>query len=88
MKKYQEGLSKTKGFLKSNPEPKIREVCDSAGLTTKETEMVILRFRKGRDRDFAAYELGMSSSRHSVKMTNILGILKKTLIALGMIDDE
>jgi hypothetical protein len=88
MKEYQKGLKGTKNFLKTNPEPKIREVCGSAGLTDKETEMIILRFRKGKDRDFASYQLGMSSGRHSVRMTLILNIVKKVLINLGMIDDE
>lgn len=88
MRKYQKGLDKTKGFLKTNPEPKIREVCNSAGLTDKETEMIILRFRKGKDRDFASYKLGMSSGRHSVKMTLVLNIIKKALISLGMIDED
>lgn len=88
MGKYQVGLNKTKDFLKTNPEPKIREVCNSAGLTDKETEMIVLRFRKGKDRDFASYKLGMSSGRHSIRMTKILNILKKVLVSLGMIDDE
>ena len=88
MRKYQKGLNKTKNFLKTSPEPKIREVCNSAGLTDKETEMIILRFRKGKDRDFASYHLGMSSGRYSVKMTLILNILKKLLINLGLIDED
>ncbi len=88
METYQKGLKKTKNFLKTNPEPKIRDVCSSAGLTDKETEMIILRFRKGKDRDFASYKLGMSSGRHSVKMTLVLNIIKKTLVSLGMIDED
>lgn len=88
MKEYQKGLKGTKNFLKTNPEPKIREVCSSAGLTDKETEMIVLRFRKGKDRDFSSYQLGMSSGRHSIRMTKILNILKKVLVSLGMIDDE
>lgn len=86
--KYQEGLKKTKNFLKTNPEPKIREVCDKAGLTEKETEMVVLRFRKGRPRDHVAYDLGMSNSRSSVKLTLILKILKPILVNLGLIDGD
>ena len=88
MKEYQKGLKKTKDFLKTNPEPKLREICDSAGLTDRETEMIILRFRKGKDRDFASYQLGMSSGRYSVRMTLILSIIKKVLIGLGMIDEN
>ena len=88
MKEYQKGLKKTKNFLKTNPETKIREVCGSAGLTDRETEMIILRFRKGKGRDFSSYQLGMSSGRHSVRMTLILSIIKKVLINLGMIDED
>lgn len=34
--RYQEGLKSTKDFLKTTPEPQIREVCNQAGLTDKE----------------------------------------------------
>lgn len=85
--KYQEGLDKTKNFLKTSPEPEIREVCAKAGLTAKETEMVILRFRKGKSRLNASYDLGMCESRYSIKMTVILRIIRKILIQLGFIDE-
>lgn len=86
-KKYQAGLDKTKDYLKKNPEPVIRDICDQAGLTDKETTMIVLKFRKGKQRDYLSYELGMSSGRFSVKMTNILRVLKNTLISLGFIDE-
>ena len=85
--KYQEGLEKTKDFLRKTPEPQMRELCDKAGLTEKETEMIVQRFRKGRPRSHASYDLGMSESRHSIKMTLILNILKKVLVQLGFIDE-
>lgn len=65
--KYQEGLKSTKDFLKTTPEPQIREVCNQAGLTDKETETVISKYRKGKPRLHASYDLGMSESRYSVK---------------------
>lgn len=49
--KYQEGLHEVKEFLKSNPEPKIKDICEKAGLTEKETSFIIQRFRKGRQRE-------------------------------------
>lgn len=85
--KYQEGLKSTKHFLKTSPEPVIREVCDKAGLTSKETEMVVLKYRKGKPRLHASDDLGMSESRFSVKMTLILNIIKKILINIGAIDE-
>lgn len=85
--KYQEGLSKTKEYLKSIPEYEMREVCDKAGLTAKETEMVVLKYRKGKQRLHASDDLGMSESRFSVKMTGILNILKRVLIKSGFIDE-
>ena len=85
--KYQEGLKETKEFLKTTPEPQIREICDQAGLTEKETEMIVQRFRKGRPRLHASYDLGMSESRYSIKMTLVLNILKKVLVQLGFIDE-
>lgn len=33
--KYQEGLKETKDFLKTTPEPQMRELCNKAGLTEK-----------------------------------------------------
>jgi hypothetical protein len=85
--KYQEGLKKTKNFLKTNPEPTIRDVCERSGLTPKETKVIILHYRKHEPRDSASEMVGMSSSRYSIKTTNLLTILKKTLVNLGLIDD-
>ena len=85
--KYQEGLKNTKDFLKTTPEPQIREVCNQAGLTDKETEIVISKYRKGKPRLYASYDLGMSESRYSVKLTLVLTILKKVLIKAGFIDE-
>ncbi len=85
--KYQEGLKSTKDFLKTSPEPQIREICDKAGLTEKEKQIIVLKFRKGKPRLHASYDLGMSESRYSVKLTLILQILKKVLINLGFIDE-
>lgn len=48
--KYQEGLKETKDFLKTTPEPQMRELCNKAGLTEKETEMIVQKFRKGKSR--------------------------------------
>lgn len=87
MTKYQEGLNETKDFLKKTPEPQMRELCNQAGLTDKETEMIVQKFRKGKTRLHASYDLGMSESRHSIKMTLILNILKKVLVQLGLIDE-
>lgn len=84
--KYQSGLEKTKQFLKTSPENEIREICDKAGLTEKEKQIIILKYRKGRPRLHASYDLGMSESQYSVKLTLILRILKKVLISLGFID--
>lgn len=85
--KYQEGLKSTKDFLKTTPEPQIREVCNQVGLTDKETEIVISKYRKGKPRLHASYDLGMSESRYSVKLTLVLTILKKVLIKAGFIDE-
>lgn len=85
--KYKEGLKSTKDFLKTTPEPQIREVCNQAGLTDKETEIVISKYRKGKPRLHASYDLGMSESRYSVKLTLVLTILKKVLIKAGFIDE-
>lgn len=85
--RYQEGLKSTKDFLKITPEPQIREVCNQAGLTDKETEIVISKYRKEKPRLHASYDLGMSESRYSVKLTLVLTILKKVLIKAGFIDE-
>lgn len=85
--KYQEGLKETKDFLKTSPEPQIRDICEKAGLTDKETNMLILTYRKGKPRLHASYDLGMSESRYSIKLTLILKIIKKVLISLGFIDE-
>lgn len=87
MTKYQEGLEKTKDFLRKTPEPQMRELCDQAGLTDKETEMIVQKFRKGKTRLHSSYDLGMSESRYSIKMTLILNIMKKVLVQLGFIDE-
>lgn len=84
--KYQEGLKETKDFLKTSPEPQIREICNKAGLTEKETNMLVLTYRKRKPRLHASYDLGMSESRYSVKLTLILKIIKKVLESLGIID--
>lgn len=84
--KYQAGLEKTKQFLKESPEPTIREVCDKAGLTDKEQQIIIMKFRKGKPRLHASYDLGMSESRYSVKLTLALKIIKKILVDFGFID--
>lgn len=83
--KYQEGLKETKDFLKTTPEPQIREICNQAGLTERETEMIVQKFRKGKSRLHSSYDLGMSESRYSIKLTLILNILKKVLVQLGFI---
>lgn len=85
--RYQEGLKSTKDFLKTTPEPQIREVCNQAGLTDKETEIVISKYGKGKPRLHASYDLGISESRYSVKLTLVLTILKKVLIKAGFIDE-
>lgn len=85
--KYQEGLKETKDFLKTTPEPQIREICNQAGLTERETEMIVQKFRKGKSRFHSSYDLGMSKSRYSIKMTLVLNILKKVLVQLGFIDE-
>lgn len=87
MTKYQEGLEKTKDFLRKTPEPQMRELCDQAGLTDKETEMIVQKFRKGKTRLHSSYDLGMSESRYSIKMALILNIMKKVLVQLGFIDE-
>lgn len=85
--KYQEGLKETKDFLKTTPEPQMRELCNKAGLTEKETEMIVQKFRKGKSRLNSSYDLGMSESRYLIKLTLILNILKKVLVQLGFIDE-
>lgn len=65
--KYQEGLKETKDFLKTTPEPQMRELCNKAGLTEKETEMIVQKFRKGKSRLHSSYDLGMSESREHPK---------------------
>lgn len=85
--KYQEGLKETKDFLKTTPEPQIREICNQASLTERETEMIVQKFRKGKSRFHSSYDLGMSESRYSIKMTLVLNILKKVLVQLGFIDE-
>lgn len=85
--KYQEGLKETKDFLKTTPEPQIREICNQAGLTERETEMIVQKFRKEKSRFHSSYDLGMSESRYSIKMTLVLNILKKVLVQLGFIDE-
>ena len=84
---YQKGSKKTKDFLKSSPEYEIRDICNTAGLTDKETEIVIGKFRKGKTRLHASYDLGMCESSYSTKLTSILNILKKVLIHTGFIDE-
>lgn len=86
--KYQEGLEKTKNFLRTNPEPKIRDVCEKAGLTEKETEIIVLKFRKGKSRLWSSDKVHISESRLSIKTTAILRILKVILIQLGFIDGD
>lgn len=39
--KYQEGLKETKDFLKTTPEPQMRELCNKAGLTDREAKEVV-----------------------------------------------
>lgn len=39
--KYQEGLKETKDFLKTTPEPQMRELCNKAGLTEREAKEVV-----------------------------------------------
>ena len=48
--KYQAGLESTKEFLKTNPAPVIREICETAGLSEKETEIILLKYRLGKQR--------------------------------------
>ena len=72
--KYQEGLKETKDFLKTTPEPQMRELCNKAGLTEKETEMIVQKFRKGKSRLHSSYDLGMSESRY---MNKLLQRIKK-----------
>jgi DNA-directed RNA polymerase specialized sigma subunit len=85
--KYQVGLEKVKKHLQSIPEPEIREECERAGLTEKETSIIVLKFRKHKPRLQASDDLGMSESRYSVRLTSILNILKKFLIAIGALDE-
>lgn len=84
--KYQKGLKETKTFLKNSPLPKIKEVCENAGLTNKETEIIVQKFRKGKDRLSMSCELGKCESSLSIATTRILNILKSTLQELGFID--
>lgn len=84
--KYQEGLSETKQHLKRLPEYEMRELCDKAGLTSKEKEVIVSKFRKKRPRLHASEELGMCESRYSIILTDALHILKRTLENLGFID--
>lgn len=86
--KYQEGLAKTKDFLKTNPEPKIKDVCEKAGLTEKETSFIVQRYRKGRQRELLAYDMGKCNSSLSIKTTRLLKIIKTILEDLGFIDKD
>lgn len=85
--KYQQGLEKTKKFLREASEPEIKQICNQAGLTDKEEAIIISKFRKSRPRLHASYDLGMSESRYSVKLTLALKIIKKVLISTGFIDE-
>lgn len=49
--------------------------------------MIVQKFRKGKSRLHSSYDLGMSESRYSIKLTLILNILKKVLVQLGFIDE-
>lgn len=84
--KYQEGLHEVKEFLKSNPESKIKDVCEKAGLTEKETSFIVQRFRKGRQRELLSYDMGQCLSSLSIKTTRLLKIIKVILEDLGFID--
>lgn len=42
--------------------------------------MIVQKFRKGKSRLHSSYDLGMSESRYSIKLTLILNILKKVLV--------
>lgn len=86
--KYQVGLSKTKDFLKNNPEPKIKDVCEKAGLTEKEISFIVQRYRKGRQRELLSYDMGKCNSSLSIKTTRLLKIIKTILEDLGFIDKD
>lgn len=84
--KYQEGLKEVKEFLRTNPEPKIKDICDKAGLTEKETSLIIQRYRKGRQRELLSYDMGKCNSSLSIATTRLLRIIRVVLEELGFID--
>lgn len=86
--KYQAGLESTKEFLKTNPAPVIREICETAGLTEQETKIILMRYRLGKQRLYTSEEVGRCETAVSKKTTAILKIIKKTLIFIGAIDDD
>ena len=85
--KYQAGLESTKEFLKTNPAPVIREICETAGLSEKETEIILLKYRLGKQRLYTSEKVCRCETAVSKKTTLLLKIIKKTLILIGAIDD-
>ena len=86
--KYQEGLKTTKEFLKLSTVSEIKQYCELAGLTDQETELLILRFRQGKNRDCISYDKGICLTSLSTKYTVILKLVKKVLTKAGLIDED
>lgn len=85
MVRYQEGLDETKGWLKSHSRLEIEDILSKAGLSEQKAKIILTKYCSERDRDNAAYDLGMCSSSYSHKHTEALRKIKSVLSFLGLI---
>lgn len=85
--KYQKGLDSTKKFLRERSALTIREICDKAEISTKDTDILIERYNKKRGRLHISVEFGQCESLVSINTTRLLTILKDALIKLGFLDE-
>lgn len=74
-RRYQQGLGEVKDFLKTKSVPTIRRVCEEAGLTEKEINILIERYRKKRQVLHVAFDYGLSESHLSSTVTKSLIVL-------------
>lgn len=84
--KYQEGLERTKEWLKSSSKAEILSVLNDTGLSEQKVKIILTKYCDEHCRDRASYDLAMHYSTYSKKLTVALYKVRATLRWLGLID--
>ena len=83
--KYQQGLEKTKQYLRERSLPELEDIVAATGLSKQKSTIIILKYARELQRWFIADEVHCADTKVSTKTTQALRKIHNYLVYTGKI---